>query len=170
MSKKSDEIAARRAALGLTVVTNSNYPGDITRPPSMQDQMTGSGFSRRRRISEPGPAMAKSGVPSENDYYVPREEVPAAPTIVPPNDVEPLPTRVATFVTWLEEQYHANLAPFAFLSENAINVDELPEDLVVQEACRILRNRGWQISIRHGSGAGCRTASIAMMAPENCGF
>ena len=73
MSKKSDEIAARRAALGLKVISNERgTTASATTPPrlpSAQNNMVGSGFERRRPASSE--IAVHSGVPTARDF--PRE-------------------------------------------------------------------------------------------------
>jgi hypothetical protein len=173
MSKKSDEIAARRAALGLEVISNDARSADSTpipsRPRSAQDNMVGNGFERRR------PARSEiavhSGLPTAKDF--PRESF-AKPSPIKVAAVngssEDIEVRASSFAQWLEEQYHGNLAPFAFLSDVVLNINDLPDDVVVEKACFMLRSKGWQIDVHYFNSAGCRAGSVNMMHPDSVGF
>lgn len=173
MSKKSDEIAARRAALGLKVITNEALPQTGTdtpsRPRSAQDGMVGTGFERRRPAG--GEITARAGVPGPSDYPRPAGDKPSTLKVAAVNgssdDVE---VKASTFAQWLEEQYHANIAPFAFLADVALNVNDLPEDAVVEKASAMLRARGWQIDVHYFNSAGCRAGSVSLMHPHSVGF
>ena len=171
MSKKSDEIAARRAALGLKVISNetgttsssastTSIPSIPSTPavpqlPSAQNSMVGSGFERRRPASSE--IAVHSGVPTTKDF--PRESCnkPSPIKVASVNgNSEDIEVKASTFAQWLEEQYHGNIAPFAFVSDVALNVDDLPDDAVVEKACHMLRSKGWQIAVHYFDSAGCR--------------
>lgn len=179
MSKKSEEIAARRAALGLKVISNetgttsssASTTSTTTAPrlPSAQNNMVGSGFERRRPASNE--IAVHSGVPTARGF--PREignkPSPIKVATVSGNS-EDIEVKASTFAQWLEEQYHGNIAPFAFLSDVALNVDDLPADAVVEKACYMLRSKGWQVAVHYFNSAGCRAGSVTMMHPESVGF
>ena len=140
MSRKSDEIAARRAALGLKVISNVPDSPPValsSRPHSAQNSMVGTGFDRRR---------------------------PAG------SDSDSIEVRATTLAKWLEEQYHANVVPFHFLGDVPINVEDLPEEVVVDMAMALLRASGWQIEVQYFNSAGCRAGSVTMMHPDSVGF
>lgn len=173
MSKKSDEIAARRAALGLKVISNEALAAASTpissRNHSAQDNMVGNGFERRRPASTE--ITARSGVPSSSDYPRGNFDKPSAIKVAAVNgNTEDIEVKAATFAQWLEEQYHANIAPFAFLSDVALNVNDLPDESVVEQACQMLRGKGWQIDVHYFNSAGCRAGSVTMMHPDSVGF
>ena len=173
MSKKSDEIAARRAALGLKVITNEALPQANTapssRPHSAQDDMVGTGFERRRPAS--GEITARAGVPGPSDYPRTTGDKPSTLKVAAVNgNSDDIEVKASTFAQWLEEQYHANIAPFAFLADVALNVNDLPEDAVVEKASAMLRARGWQIDVHYFNSAGCRAGSVTLMHPHSVGF
>lgn len=173
MSKKSDEIAARRAALGLKLITNegpAQTGGAATsRPRSAQDDMVGTGFERRRPAG--GEITARAGVPGPGDYHRTASAKPSTLTVAAVNgDSDDLEVKASNFAQWLEEQYHANIAPFAFLADVAVNVDNLPEDAVVEKACATMRTRGWQIDVHYFNSAGCKAGSVTLMHPHSVGF
>ncbi len=173
MSKKSVEIAARRAALGLKVISNERgtTASATTAPrlPSAQNNMIGSGFERRRPASSE--IAVHSGAPTARDF--PRESCnkPSAIKVASVNgNSEDIEVKASTFAQWLEEQYHGNIAPFAYLSDVALNVNDLPDDAVVEKACHMLRSKGWQIDVHYFNSAGCRAGSVTMMHPDSVGF
>jgi len=173
MSKKSDEIAARRAALGLKVITNEALPQTGTdtpsRPRSAQDGMVGTGFERRRPAG--GEITARAGVPGPSDYPRSAGDKPSPLTVAAVNgNSDDIEVKASTFAQWLEEQYHGNIAPFAFLADVAVNVDDLPEDAVVEKACAMMRARGWQIDVHYFNSAGCKAGSVTLMHPHSVGF
>lgn len=145
MSEKSKEIAARRAALGLKVI--SNEPAAAPADPSR---------------------TVKAGTCGE----VPQRAAGAAKIMVAAvdGDSQGLEVKAAAFAAWLEEQYHGNIAPFHFLSDIALNVDDFPEDAVVNRAVAMMQARGWSISVHYYNSAGCRAGSVTMMHPSTVGF
>jgi hypothetical protein len=177
MSKKSDEIAARRAALGLKVISNESLSpttaANVASPErspsnSVQDHLVGTGFERRR---PPGTEItARSGVPS-GGYYRATFDKPSPITVAAVNgNSDDIEVKASTYAQWLEEQYHANITPFAFLSDVALNVDNLPDDMVVEKACEMMRAKGWHIDVHYFNSAGCRAGSVTMMHPHSVGF
>ncbi|MFA7339570.1 MAG: hypothetical protein WC028_22505 [Candidatus Obscuribacterales bacterium] len=132
MSRKSDEIAARCAALGLKVIKNELPDSPLVALPS-----------------RPPSKLTVASVDGDSDG---------------------IEIRATTLAQWLEEQYHANVVPFHFLGDVPINVEDLPEEAVVDMAMALLRASGWQIQVQYFNSAGCRAGSVTMMHPDSVGF
>lgn len=150
MSEKSKEIAARRAALGLKVISNepSAAPADSSRTTQASTVQAVASNEVQRRA----PGAGKIVVAAVD------------------GDSQALEVKAATFAAWLEEQYHGNIAPFHFLSDIALNVDDFPEEAVVNRAVAMMQARGWSVSVHYYNSAGCRAGSVTMMHPNSVGF
>lgn len=172
MSRKSDEIAARRVALGLRVISNETHNNTVIRQlraRSAQDNMAGTGFERRRPTGSE--IIARPGVPEATENRPAYAGQPTKLTVAAVDgDSASVEVRASTLAKWLEEQYHANLAPFHFLSDLALNVDDLPEAAVVELATAMLQAQGWQVHVHYFNSAGCRAGSVTMMPPNSVGF
>ncbi len=114
----------------------------------------------------PGVVTARPGVPSERDYPATKLNVVSADGKTGASS-----DSAVTYAKWLEDQYHANVAPFSFLGEVPLQLIDMPEQAVVDLAIKMLKARGWQVSdLVEFKASGTRAGSITLMHPHSTGF
>lgn len=173
MSKKSDEIAARQKALGLSVISNDRAPADMPASGrSAADQMVSSGFSRNHSGAS---SMRPGGViTSHSEMFVPAHaEVPPeakAPELMLASvgGDETLDAKASQFASYLKAYHHENIGPFSFLGEVPIPITEMPATDILNRATELLRAKGWSVSVSLPTST--EVGSIMMMDSHHTGF
>jgi hypothetical protein len=71
-----------------------------------------------------------------------------------------------TFVDWLEEQYRLNKR---FDETACVEVTDLPEDPIVDQAVNLMTAKGWGVDVVHYKSAGCNAGAVTLRAPRSFG-